>query len=419
MIRRIQIDNFKSLDGFSLPPLGSPPLANFTCLIGANGSGKTTVLQAVDFLSQLVKGRLPEWLRERGWSSEELSSQLDSIPGKYIEISAEIKMASTLPITWKLKFLPLLRDDFQVTEESIWENGRCLLDVQGSTVSFMPDSGNEHRKNSGLRFTGSALSILSEDDIDGSLRLLKQTFSNYVSNFELVSTFNLKQDSFPRSEIGPRGENLSGFIHQISDGIRGRVYTHMREFFPNVGGLQRKVEKDERVKLSIFERNIRVLEPGGSALSDGISSRHFSDGFTRILAIVAQIESFAAEPGAANPKDRILLLDEIENGVHPETMAKLVQYLADAPIQVIATTHSPMILNYLADQQAEESVILLYRNSKGKTRSRRYFDVPSAKKKIGVLGPGEVYVDTSIEQIAREAEDMERRASEAAGAPTQ
>ncbi len=418
MIRRIQIDNFKSLDGFSLPPVASPPLANFTCLIGANGSGKTTVLQAVDFLSQLVKGRFPEWLRERGWSSEELSSQLDPVPGKYIEISAEIRMASTLSITWKFKFLPLSRDDFQITEESIWENGHCLLSVQGSTVSFMPGSGNEHRKNSGLRFSGSALSILSDDDIDASLRLLKQAFGKYVSNFELVSTFNLKQDSFPSREIGPKGENLSGFIHQISDGIRERVYTRMREFFPNVSGLQREIKKDELVKLSIFEKNMRVLLPGGGALSNGISSRHFSVGFTRILAIVAQIES-SAIPGNVNAQDRILLLDEIENGVHPETMAKLVQYLAAAPVQVIATTHSPLILNDLTDAQAEESVIVLYRNSTGRTRSCRYFDLPSARRKLGILGPGEVYVDTSIEQIAREAEERERGASETAGAPAQ
>jgi AAA15 family ATPase/GTPase len=114
--------------------------------------------------------------------------------------------------------------------------------------------------------------------------------------------------------------------------------------------------------------------------------------------------------------DRILLLDEIENGIHPELMAKFVRYLAEAPVQIIATTHSPLILNYLSDKQAEESVILLYRNSTGRTRSCRYFDLPSAKKKLGILGPGEVYLDTSIEQIAREAEDMERGASAQADA---
>jgi predicted ATPase len=281
----------------------------------------------------------------------------------------------------------------------------------------MPSNGDKHRENSGLKFSGSALSILADTDIDTSLRLLKQSFGNYLSNFELVSAFNLKQDSFPSPEIGPRGENLSGFIHRISDGVRERVYTVMREFFPNVSAIQREVGKDDLVKLSFFEKTTRVLLPG-PMISNGISSRHFSDGFTRILAIVAQIES-SALVGTVNAPDRVLLLDEIENGVHPETMTKLVQYLANAPVQVIATTHSPLILNDLTDAQAEESVIVLYRNPTGRTRSCRYFDLPSAKRKLGILGPGEVYVDTSIEQIAREAEEGERGASEAARAPTQ
>ncbi|MDR3753759.1 MAG: AAA family ATPase [Terracidiphilus sp.] len=414
MIRRIQIDNFKSLVGFSLPPAPNV-LGKFTCLIGANGSGKTTVLQTIDFLSQLVKGRVPEWLRERNWSSQELLSQLEVASGECITITTEIQLASTLPLTWKCTFSCV---DSSVLEESIWENNQCLLLAKDGWVSFTLSDREKQLKNSGLRFSGSALSILADEDLHPSLCLLKRSFSGYVANFELVSTINLKQDSYPSREIGPRGENLPGFLHEISDGIRQRVYTVMREFFPNVGGLQREIKKDDLVRLSIFEKNMRVLLPTGSALSNGISSRHFSDGFTRILAIVAQVES-SATPGDVNAPDRILLLDEIENGVHPETMAKLVQYLATAPVQVIATTHSPLILNDLTDAQAGESVIVLYRNSAGRTRSYRYFDLPSAKRKLGILGPGEVYVDTSIEQIAREAEEMERGTSQATGAPAQ
>jgi predicted ATPase len=413
VIRRIQIDNFKSLDGFSLPPVGSPPLANFTCLIGANGSGKTTVLQAIDFLSQLVKGRVPEWLKERNWSLNELFSQLDGAGGENITITAEIKMGSTPPIQWACKYH---RNYSSIIEELISEDGRCLLHANPDIVTFLNDR-KEERNNYGLEFFGSALSILADKDIHPSLRLLKQSFGKYVANFELVSTFNLKQDSYPSREIGPQGENLSGFIHEISEGVRERVYTRMREFFPSGRAIQREVGQNNLVKLSLFEKNMRMLLADGSALSNGISSRHFSDGFARILAIVAQIES-SALPEAVNAQDRVLLLDEIENGVHPETMAKLVAYLAKAPVQVIATTHSPLILNDLTDAQAEESVILLYRNSEGRARSCRYFDLPSAKKKLGILGPGEVYVDTSIEQLAREAEDMEWGTSAQARAST-
>ncbi len=50
-IQRIEIENFKSLVDFKvdLPKLG--------CLIGLNGSGKSSVLQLIDFLSQFTTVR--------------------------------------------------------------------------------------------------------------------------------------------------------------------------------------------------------------------------------------------------------------------------------------------------------------------------------------------------------------------------
>ena len=53
MITHFHIENFKSLADFDLPPRGQK-LAGFTCLIGMNGSGKTSLLQAFDFTAQLM-----------------------------------------------------------------------------------------------------------------------------------------------------------------------------------------------------------------------------------------------------------------------------------------------------------------------------------------------------------------------------
>jgi len=54
MIESIYVTNFKSLGNVELK------LGKFTCLIGMNGSGKSTVLQAIDFISQLMVGRVDE-----------------------------------------------------------------------------------------------------------------------------------------------------------------------------------------------------------------------------------------------------------------------------------------------------------------------------------------------------------------------
>ena len=49
-VTRIKIDNFKSLVDFELN------MAKFACLVGLNGSGKSTVLHCFDFLAQQCKG---------------------------------------------------------------------------------------------------------------------------------------------------------------------------------------------------------------------------------------------------------------------------------------------------------------------------------------------------------------------------
>ncbi|MET8243316.1 AAA family ATPase [Streptomyces sp. NPDC005202] len=49
MITRIEIDGYKSFDGFALD---LPP---FTVLVGANASGKSNLLEAVDLLGQLIR----------------------------------------------------------------------------------------------------------------------------------------------------------------------------------------------------------------------------------------------------------------------------------------------------------------------------------------------------------------------------
>jgi predicted ATPase len=68
-IKSIEADNFKSLVDFRVE------LAKFSCLIGLNGVGKSTVLQFVDFLAQQVRGNIAGWLEERHWRQNEVLSK--------------------------------------------------------------------------------------------------------------------------------------------------------------------------------------------------------------------------------------------------------------------------------------------------------------------------------------------------------
>lgn len=56
MLKTITIDNFKSFKNMEIT------LSKNSFLIGMNGTGKTTFLQLIDFLSIISLGKIEEWL---------------------------------------------------------------------------------------------------------------------------------------------------------------------------------------------------------------------------------------------------------------------------------------------------------------------------------------------------------------------
>ena len=84
----VHVRNFKSLVDLELK------LAPFTCLIGLNGAGKSTVLQFVDFLAQQARGDLKGWLAERGWKAADLNSRL--VPRKNIDFRVSARPSAAV-----------------------------------------------------------------------------------------------------------------------------------------------------------------------------------------------------------------------------------------------------------------------------------------------------------------------------------
>jgi len=105
-----------------------------------------------------------------------------------------------------------------------------------------------------------------------------------------------------------------------------------------------------------------------------IESRHIADGFLRLLAVFAQLSLTQS----------FLLFDEIENGINPELIEFLMDTLVETRPQMLITTHSPMVLNYLEDNIAIKGVTYLYKEQNGATQAVRLFDIPSLHEKLTV-----------------------------------
>ncbi|MCX7047702.1 MAG: AAA family ATPase [Candidatus Sumerlaeota bacterium] len=96
MITRLEFDNFKSLVNFDIH------LPKFTCLVGLNGSGKSSILQAISFLAQMMSGNVRQWFQEREWEPKDIKSQLEQKKNT-ARFKVEMKF-DPWSITWEGEF---------------------------------------------------------------------------------------------------------------------------------------------------------------------------------------------------------------------------------------------------------------------------------------------------------------------------
>jgi predicted ATPase len=409
MIRSFYIDNFKSLVDFRLPPR-QQALGQFVCLVGLNGAGKSTVLQSLDFLAHMAIGFVEGWLDVREWKKADLTSRF--LKRHVIQFEVEIEVSPLGRIVWEGTFNSV---QLRCTRERITANGSVVLnlaDQKLSAVSALAEkTGNSHELHpfdmQGLQYEGSSLSILKSMQWHSAIEVVRDTMES-VRALDLLSPHSIRRRAKKAMDIGYGGERLSAYLHGLRKENKEKLLTKLSEFYPQVKALTTKSLPAGWKDLSVGEV---YKDASGKSLETAV--RHVSDGLLRVLAVLSQVESLDSISyfQAIDVLDQRLpvssvLFDEIENGINPELMGRLVQHLLHARCQVFVTTHSPLILNYLPDEVARESVIFLYRNPAGLTRAVRLFDLPSVRRKLELLGPGEVYVDTDLTILPQEAETV-------------
>jgi len=399
MIRSFAIDNFKSLVDFRMPPKPHK-LGSLTVLVGLNGAGKSTVLQAFDFVGHLAIGQVTQWLNKREWKSSDLTSRL--LKKKLISFELEIEHPAEGLITWSGSFNT---NESRCTNESIVVNNDSqVLRLKDGNLVVSPKQGMDSVEYPlrSINYEGSSLSFISPKDLHPAIGILKFVAAN-LRSLDLLSPQSMRRRSKDGADIGYGGERLSAYIHGLSNESKQRLTNTLMKFYPQVVELASTSLRSGWKDLRIVEEYDRGLQTPVRVES---GSRQINDGLLRVLAVLTEISSSKLQNGstdAITTADSCVLFDEIENGINPELMQRLVELLMQAERQVIVTTHSPLVLNYLPDNVAKEAVLLLFRNRSGCTRSVRLFDLPSTQEKLLFLGPGEVYVDSNLESITAEA----------------
>lgn len=393
-IKSIEANNFKSLIDFQIE------LQQFNCLIGLNGSGKSTVLQFIDFVSQLVRGDMKGWLNERKWKSSDLKSKLTK--KKNIELCVSFTDNEGQDAgQWNASYNPSMH---RCTRERI-DMPQSFLEVTKGIIHISPlphsQDGEDWRSQIPFEYEGSILSSLKEDRLPHSILDIKELVKE-IKSLDLLSPEHLRKRTRESSgSLGLGGQKLSAFLYELGMHRWLDLTKRLKDVYPQLEHLGVKSLRSGWKELVIGERyGGRESDFLGFFPQMSTEARHINDGMLRLIAILAELQS----------GHRFLLFDEIENGINPELIEFVIEALTSTDKQVLVTTHSPMILNYLSDEIARSGVIYLYKTPTGLTRAIQFFSIPSIAEKLTVMGPGEVFVDTNLTELSEEIQSFEMEA---------
>lgn len=379
MIKKISVSAFKSLVDCELN-LDS----KFNCIIGLNGAGKSSVLQLFSYVSALIEGKIDRWLSERGWEEKDVASHFFPTRETF-DLVLDIEL-SDKQLRWEATYN--------------WKRGLCtseaLTDLANGHQLLRLYQGRLKTKRHSLpdlifKYSGSILSALDDSALPQEAVIFRNFMTN-IDSHDLLSPKVMRSGRFASpGKIGSAGEYLISYIHKLDKNSQDILLKNLYGYFPQVVKIETKTELNGTLSLLLTER---FYNDDGSHTDVVTNAKHINDGMLRILIILA----------SQRTSSKFQQFDEVENGVNSEITEKLVEAFINSPQQVLITTHSPMVLNYIEDELAKSSITLVYKNKQGHTKATKLFALPSLTKKLNSLAPGDAMLDVYLKDAAEEAE---------------
>lgn len=313
------------------------PVGAFTLLVGDNGVGKTSVLRAVELAGRAAQS-VEEAIRLEGGVEKLLSSNASG--------SGSIRLAGQ---GWSFK-LDLPRTGAP----------RCGWGPQGEEPDSPPAPVPEAVR--GL-FDATVLALRAEALAAPSLSdkvvpRMERDGSGLATALLYLGAAD--RDALERCELALR--KVVPTVRKLSIGPREveRTVVELLE----ISGQQVRVPKTSRAIANELLLQFEGTQP--------LPASSASEGTLLSLGILAYLESPTCP--------RLVLLDDLERGLHPRAQAELVGALRSVvrqrpDVQILATTHSP----YLVDLFEPSEVVVLGRPMGGPVVAKRLSEHPDQR----------------------------------------
>ncbi|UQA62270.1 AAA family ATPase [Polyangium aurulentum] len=360
MIERLRLQNFKGHRDTTVE------LGRLTVLVGPNGSGKTSVLQALDLLHTLVWPKLPGHRLPmvdsffRGEHSAPLTMDADGVvDGTPWALAVKLTRGE----------LALQPSDGKY-ERPIFEKLACDL-----------GNGRKELGNGGFATAGES-------------PLWRWLTWARLFRFDASQIAAPDYSEFVPPQVLPNGRNTASVLANLKLGDEA-------SFAAIEKSLKALVPHLERIRL----RTTRVTVPDLFPDPTGHTHEREANGFGIVFDFkgAPEVSATAASEGTlillalltalhSSSKSTLVLIDDIEHSLHPmaqvQLMKQLKELLTQFPdLQIVATTHSP----YILDAVDPSDVRVFYPRSDGGIVTKRLSDHPDAQRAKGMLTSGELW----------------------------
>jgi predicted ATPase len=393
MIEKISISNFKAIEQCL-----NLPLQPFTAFIGNNGSGKSSVMEALRTLHLCLTKNIEEafniWggldkVRNYHAIQEEATVSQFGFKQRHKPILFWLKCkVNGQNYEYQASFNLSLNNDYYIVEnEELHCNGKVMfatnaIDNDGNSFCQIYVSANDAREFNHKH----NLLLLAQRDSTLIPHQDTAAFQEYIINWQFLY-LNAQEMGKPVMQnrltknirLDYDGRNVAEYILWIRSQGQEYLDSLVRKMIfvlPYIKQIQPNIQET-------FNREVELLLHETHDKSTPLPGWLLSSGTLRILALLSVFDS--------PQRPSVLFVDEIENGLDPRTIGLLLNEIRNETttggMQVVITTHSP----YLLDQLPIESII-----TTEKEVDFCKYHIPATEERLKVwiekFTPGRLYI---------------------------
>jgi predicted ATPase len=335
---RITIEGYRRLFNVKVDMRDRP----LTVMIGANGVGKTSLLEIFSLLAASANAQLANKISELGGLADIVTRDI----ANSIAISLSMSVPGYAPLDYQLEVV-LKGLTYEIALETLTENNPLVLepfkhiDSRGLDVKyFNTEDGVLLRPNwdhNPLETSLAQVPKMYQEPENLRKRLASCTFYGAL-NVAPKSPVRLPQSMRPASLPGANGEDLVSCLYYLRETDPERfeiIEDTLTAAFPDFERLGFPPVAAGTITMTWKDKNF----------SKPIYMHQLSEGTLRFIWLITLLQS----PGLT----AVTLIDEPEVSLHPELLRLLADMMREASqkTQLIVATHSDRLIRFLKPEE--------------------------------------------------------------------